>query len=260
MKYIKLFENSEPDHTQDFLFNAYKKAILTGDDKYIQFAEDQGFEIWKYMDDLIGFCESFANYNFIERLDEDIFEELVEETYSLNLSYEKVESESDSYDTRKIKSLKGISCLKNLESIDVNGHEIESLEGIENLDQLVNIDVGNNNIKSLEPLRNMEGLTRLRLEDNQIENLEPLSGLENLSYLNIRNNNVSSVDALKNNIELESFHATDNNITSFEALVDLPKLWQFSGENNPLPQELLALKNGMALNTVNLKTFYRPGQ
>lgn len=253
MKHIKLFEQMIGSKSE-FLLNLYKKGILDHDDKYKKLAIDQGFDLYKHTEDLIWFCIESGNHNHIKELDEDRYEEEIEETVTLTINFEKLKENGID---KPLRNIRGISCLKNLSSLDCSGNKITSLARIEELPEMFILDCGSNEIENLEPLRNLNDLNILRCEKNNITSVEPLSKLTELTYLNLGTNNISDLNVLSELKELSALHFANNKVTNLEKIVILPMLWKITVDNNPLPADLISGENnGGMVNTHSIAKYY----
>ena len=86
----------------------------------------------------------------------------------------------------KIKSIKPLYGLENLEGLDLSGNEIEDLWGIEYFKKLRMLFLSVNKIRNIVPLFFLDSLQMLSLDRNNIANLMPLKNHPYLDRIAVR--------------------------------------------------------------------------
>ena len=101
-----------------------------------------------------------------------------------------------------ITSLSGISCLTNLEELNIsNCQNISDLSPVANLTNLTGIRINGTNISDISPLANLTKLAHINLRCNEITNPEVLENLENIETITMEFNRFESIDQLRGLIE-----------------------------------------------------------
>lgn len=216
MKHLKLFENFNTLN-DDFLLNIYKNGIINGKQEIIDLAVSKGFDVETNKEKMVEWCEIVNNYHAIKYIDETIYLEKIEVIRYLVL------------DQVKLKNLKGISCLINIEELVIDESTIESLKGIENLINLKELVCVYGELESLEELEKLEKLEKLILHTNKIKSLKGIENLTNLKELDCYDNELESLEEIKQLINLENLDC-NNNIYKDEKLNNILK--QFYDEEN----------------------------
>ena len=124
----------------------------------------------------------------------------------------------------KIKDLKGIGYLGNLNSLYLPGNEITDIS----------------------PVLSLKKLTTLDLSTNQISDISAASGLVGLETLNLAYNNITDISALSNLTNLSELDLWYNSIKDITPLLSLTKLSTLSLESN-----LLDMSDQKTIDSVN---------
>ena len=168
----------------------------------------------------------------------------------------------------KVKSLKGIGYLKNLEILELdNSHELKSLKGIEELKKLKSLrmqdgvpahdfwrlegihtleglDITNNNLTDLKGIEKLTQLQYLEAYDNKLKDVNELKHLKNLSYLLLDGNRLININALKNLTNLQEVDLSNNRLKSLKGVGNLKNLERLYVQGNRLTDvdEVMQLK------------------
>lgn len=136
------------------------------------------------------------------------------------------------YDKEKIKSLKGIGCLKNLRYLDVAANQLITLSGVEKLSKLETLIVSQNSLISLTGVKNLKNLKKLDVSENKIKNIYEIKDLYKLKYINISRNSISNIKHINNLTELITLYASRNKIKKLPNLNNKVKLDSISFKHN----------------------------
>ena len=109
-----------------------------------------------------------------------------------------------------IASIKFLSALPALRSLDLDDNQISDLTPIINCPQLESLSLNNNTISDLTPLARLEKLQELEVQDNLVRDLSPLAGLQSLEILCIQNNRVQDKTVLDGLPNLKRVFDADN--------------------------------------------------
>lgn len=145
----------------------------------------------------------------------------------------------------KVKTLKGIGYLNQLEDLHIEGHSLKSLKGVEDLHNLISLDVPNNQIKTLKPLENLTNLQYLIVIGNRLTSLEGIENLQNLELLYAAYNKLTSLKAIKGLINLKTLTVYDNELKTLKGIKRLTNLVDLDVGENKLTNlpEIKRLKN-----------------
>lgn len=110
----------------------------------------------------------------------------------------------------KIKSIKGIGKIKNLNSLSLNENEIVDFSPVISLKKLKNLNLTNNKIKDITVAAKLKNLDTLNFSYNQIENVAPLAALTNLKELFLWYNNIKDIKPLLNLRRLTALNLESN--------------------------------------------------
>ena len=123
-----------------------------------------------------------------------------------------------------IRSIDGISMLKNLTSLSISGGSITDISELVLLENIVSIDIYGNLVREIPDFSNCKELTQLYLTGNLIEDVEPLNRIGNLEFANISDNRVKSIKALADSNNIGSIAIDNNCILDYESISKNEKL------------------------------------
>lgn len=130
-----------------------------------------------------------------------------------------------------IKDLSELKALKKLKTLTLSGVSLESLRGMEGLTGLTSLDVSSNQIENLEPIQNLTSLEQLNLSWNQLNQgssgLAPLKNLKKLKTLNLYSNAMEDISPLSHLTGLKELilgGSGNGNLKPLSTLVNLRKL------------------------------------
>ena len=206
--------------------------------------------------------EHFPDKNFraevAEQCDKDedgeLSEEEINNTYSLYIQ------------EKGIKSLEGIECFKELDSLYCDKNELAEIDvskntALRSLDcsknklteldlskntELVYLTAGENSLSKINLSKN-EKLTSLDLNSNLLTKID-LSKNKEIEFLVLNNNKIKTID-LKNNSKITGLYLIENEITDFD-ISGLPELAYFNLSSNKLKK--IDLTKNTKLETVFL--------
>lgn len=121
----------------------------------------------------------------------------------------------------KLRDLKPIAGLTQLESLRASITEVEDLKPLEKLVLLDRLDLGRTHIRDLKPLASLVNLTELELDDTQVSDLSPLAKCKKLEKLHIKHTNVTDVSPLKDLTKLKLLSVEGSAITNLDTLQPL---------------------------------------
>ena len=93
----------------------------------------------------------------------------------------------------RVKSLKGMKYLKNLQRLYLESNNLKSLNGIQHLTNLKVLEISSNEIKNIKPLKKLKKLNSLSASENKIKRLNGIENLKKLKEVNLDRNNLESV-------------------------------------------------------------------
>jgi acyl carrier protein len=109
-----------------------------------------------------------------------------------------------------VTSIKFLSALPALRSLDLDDNHISDLTPLIHCPQLESLSLNNNTVSDLTPLAGLEKLQRLEIQDNLVQDLSPLTGLQSLEILCIQNNRVQDKTVLDGLPNLKRVFDADN--------------------------------------------------
>ncbi|MFC7677935.1 stalk domain-containing protein [Paenibacillus sp. GCM10028914] len=130
-----------------------------------------------------------------------------------------------------IKDLSELKSLKKLKKLTLSGVSLESLRGMEGLTGLISLDVSSNIIQDLTPIQNLTKLEQLNLSWNQLNQgtngLTPLKNLKKLKTLNLYMNSMEDISPLSQLTGLQELTlggSGNGNLKDLSTLKNLRKL------------------------------------
>lgn len=124
----------------------------------------------------------------------------------------------------KIKSLKPVSNLANLEYLTADFNQLTSLEGVENLRKLKGLSAGWNKITSLKPLTELRNLEYLWMNGNSLKSLKGIEKSTGLTTLLAADNRLTSIKEVKGLKKMEKLDVSYNRVTSVNEIRGMKKL------------------------------------
>lgn len=157
---------------------------------------------------------------------------------SLDLSFNKIKNiknidalvdlEQLYFVQNKIKEIKNLETLSKLENLELGGNRIEEIsETMLALPSLTQLWLGKNKIAKFQNLDNLCNLRILSIQLNRLTKLEGLDKLVNLEELYVSHNGIEKIENLENNTKLTVLDVTLNRISKLENLTHLTKLTDF---------------------------------
>lgn len=161
-----------------------------------------------------------------------------EKLKNLDLSFNKIKNiknidklvnlENLYFVQNKIKEIKNLETLKKLKNLELGGNKIEEISNTMNqLPAVEQLWLGKNKIPRLENLSNLLNLRVLSIQSNRITKIEGLDKLVNLEELYLSHNGISKIEGLENNTKLQVLDITSNRISKLENLSHLVHLTDF---------------------------------
>ncbi|MFD1406475.1 leucine-rich repeat domain-containing protein [Robinsoniella peoriensis] len=125
----------------------------------------------------------------------------------------------------KIKSLKGLSKLKNLRELNVTSNKLKSLSGVEKLVNLTSLAANDNQLVDISAIKNLLKLEYLHVYNNKISSLKDINKLTRLKSLDVQINRIKKLPDLKKYPNLDEVEFKYNKISAKELNKKLPKKW-----------------------------------
>lgn len=125
----------------------------------------------------------------------------------------------------KIKSLKGISKLRNLKELNVDSNKLKSLSGVEKLVNLTSLAANDNQLVDISAIKNLIKLEYLHVYNNKISSLKDINKLTSLKSLDVQMNRIKRLPDLKRYPNLGEVEFKYNKISAKELNKKLPKKW-----------------------------------
>lgn len=126
-----------------------------------------------------------------------------------------------------------LSCLKNLQELNLSFNKIKEIENLNWLIFIKKLDLGNNEISKIDNLDKLTTLIDLHLWYNKITSTNWLEKLTNLTSLKLQHNEIADLSSLKDlskleELKLEFNKLTDENLKDISALKNLKiiTLWE----------------------------------
>lgn len=139
-----------------------------------------------------------------------------------------VELENLYFVQNKIKEIKNLETLRKLKNLELGGNKIEEIsETMNSLGSLEQLWLGKNRIPRFQNLGNLVNLRVLSIQSNRITKIEGLENLVNLEELYLSHNGISKIENLEKNTKLTVLDLTSNRISKLENLSHLKSLTDF---------------------------------
>ncbi|CDZ96948.1 Protein phosphatase 1, regulatory subunit, and related proteins [Phaffia rhodozyma] len=156
----------------------------------------------------------------------------------------------------KISLIEGLEGLgHSLRSLELGGNRIREIRGLDKLVNLEELWLGKNKIRKLENLETLTKLKILSLQSNRIIKLENLSSLKDLEEIYLSHNGVLQIEGLGDNKKLRVLDLGNNRIEKIQGLENCTELEEFWANNNKIPNlsTLSHLEKHSHLETVYLE-------
>ncbi len=136
----------------------------------------------------------------------------------------------------KIRYIKGLENLINIEILDLSGNEIEEIKGLETLTNLIELylgmyndgDINGNEVKEIKGLKNLKKLEILDISFSSITEIKGLEKLRNLRELYLEGNHISEIKGLEHLNKLQVLNLARNEkineLKGLENLINLQEL------------------------------------
>ena len=112
---------------------------------------------------------------------------LLEKVKELNLSHNNIKTVNQD-----------LSCLKNLEILNLSYNKISDFVNLWNPEFLHTIDLSHNNLTNLDNLKKYPKVAHLNLSYNKVKNISSLKDLKNLRVLKLQYNQISNLSWFEN--------------------------------------------------------------
>ena len=152
-----------------------------------------------------------------------------------------------------IESIVGISCCKNLDSLELEKNKISDISPLSGLTKMDTLNLENNNITDISVLSGMTEMNYLDLSNNKISDISPLSGLTKMDTLYLGNNNISDISALSGMTDLYTLWLEGNNISNIDALSGMINLSYLKASNNNI-SDISALSQLINIESITLSS------
>ncbi len=124
----------------------------------------------------------------------------------------------------QVSDLSHLSVLVNLKQLITTNTHVTNLSPLSNLSNLELLYFANTQVIDLSPLSNLSNLKRLYVVSTPVTDLSPLLGLTNLYWLDISATKVTDLSALSGLIQLQRLHVSSNQVTDLSPLTGLKNL------------------------------------
>ncbi len=121
----------------------------------------------------------------------------------------------------KLRDLKPIAGLVQLESLRASINEVEDLKPLEKLEKLDRLDLGRTHVRDITPVGKLVNLTELALDDTQVTDISPLAACKKLEKLSIKRTNVADVSSLRGLTKLKFLYVGGSAVTNLDSLSNL---------------------------------------
>jgi len=105
-----------------------------------------------------------------------------------------------------------LSCLKNLQELNLSFNKLKKIDNLEWLSFLKKLDLGNNEIIEIYNLDRLTSLVDLHLGYNKIKNTKWLEKLTNLTSLKLQHNEIDDLSWIKDLLKLEELKMEFNKL------------------------------------------------
>lgn len=138
-----------------------------------------------------------------------------------------------------------LSCLTNIETINIGYNEVDAVRSLWNIPSLKNLKLNKNNLASLVNFPEFEGLENLSLSFNKLKDVDGISWLKNLVTLELAHNQIESLVGVENLQKLQALKVEFNKLKDLKSIEDLNNLEFVSAAKNQLREALLEELNEM---------------
>lgn len=139
-----------------------------------------------------------------------------------------------SIDHGAVKSLKGIGCLANLESLDLGGLLLTNIREVGELKKLKSLNLEYNKVRSLKELSGLTELQCLYVPSNRLASLDGVEKLKKLQVLDAMDNHLTDASQVKTLKNLEKLYLGGNALKDISFVKKLTKLKGLWVEDNRL--------------------------
>jgi Leucine-rich repeat (LRR) protein len=152
---------------------------------------------------------------------------------------------------KRLKSIKGISALKNLNFLHLSNCKVSDISELAKLPKLQTVWLDRNNIEDISALKCLKGLESVNLSRNRIKDISSLVGKTKLSELYLSNNMIEQVPSLKESVNLRRLDLGNNPINDVSQLQNFNNLIDIGLHNTQL-KNITFLKNAAQLSNVDI--------
>lgn len=124
----------------------------------------------------------------------------------------------------KIRDIKLLSNLKNLQELDLSVTPISDLEPLKSVTSLQSLSIGNMQVTDFNFLSDMTNLKELWLDNDRIYNLTPIKDLKNLQKLSLSGTKISDLKLLEGLTNLNTLWLGRSQVKSVKSLQELKNL------------------------------------
>ncbi|MGI6711513.1 MAG: leucine-rich repeat domain-containing protein [Bacillota bacterium] len=152
---------------------------------------------------------------------------------------------------KRLKSIKGISALKNLSYLRLSNWEISDISELAKLPKLKTVWLDRNEIEDISAFECLKELESVNLSRNRIKDISPLVGKTKLSKLYLSNNMIKQVPSLEESVNLQSLDLGNNPINDVSQLQNFNNLKDIRLHNTQL-KDITFLKDAKQLRNVDI--------
>nr|AKC94919.1 putative actin-related protein [uncultured organism] len=125
----------------------------------------------------------------------------------------------------KIRKIRGLENIRDLEKLNLQGTSITEIRGLGTLTNLRELNISENNvIREIKGLENLKNLEVLNLSKNSLIEIDGLENLKNLKVLNLSRNSLTEIKGLDVLTNLRILNMRDNRIKEIKGLENLTNL------------------------------------
>lgn len=142
-----------------------------------------------------------------------------------------------------------LSCLTNIQELNISYNNFTSLDGIESLPSLTILATHKNQLTDIDAIASQDKLVSVNLGFNQIADITALSKLDQVQELLLNANQLSNVDALADLDTLVTLRLEFNNLTTdaVQDVIALPSIKFLTMAGNQIDQALVDKRNNKSL-------------
>ncbi|WDV46873.1 hypothetical protein PV797_04035 [Clostridiaceae bacterium M8S5] len=188
---------------------------------------------------------------FNDKAFENIVRDLLNKPKSDIYGYELYSLKSidiDKYKDQKIKSIKDIENMPNLELVRLDDNLIKDITPLKKLKKIKKLSIKNNLVEDISCINYLTDLQEIDFEGNKISEIPRVDKLTDLVMVNLSNNKISDISNIQSMKHVKKLNLSTNNISSLKALEKISQ-----GEFNNL--ENLNLENNNISNAKYLSVF-----